>query len=93
MNNPKVRDAVARGRQAHREFTERVSQKPGWRAGKGTTIKGPNGERLVPDAIDPKGRPVELKPNTFSGRAQGARQIQKYKDATGTNGRVIYYEP
>jgi len=93
MNNPKVRDAAARGRQAHREFTERVNQKPGWRAGRGTTIEGQNGERLIPDAIDPKGRPVELKPNTPSGRAQGARQIQKYKDATGTNGRVIYYEP
>jgi hypothetical protein len=37
--------------------------------------------------------PVELKPNTTSGRAKGARQITKYKKATGTNGRVVYYDP
>jgi hypothetical protein len=80
--------AAARGRQVHREFAETVKQKPGWHSE--TRIEG---TRLRPDAIDPKGRPVELKPNTPSGRAAGARQIQKYKDATGTKGRVIYYDP
>jgi RHS repeat-associated protein len=80
--------AAARGRQVHREFAETVKQKPGWQSE--TRIKD---TKLRPDAIDPKGRPVELKPNTPSGRAAGARQIQKYKDATGTKGRVIYYDP
>jgi len=91
MNNPKVKSAAARGREAHKEFAERVKQKPGWQSEK--TITGPNGEKLRPDALTPSGRPVELKPNTPSGRRQGARQIEKYKEATGTNGRVIYYDP
>jgi hypothetical protein len=91
MNNPKVKSAAARGREAHKEFAEKVKQKPGWQSEK--TITGPNGEKLRPDALTPSGRPVELKPNTPSGRRQGAKQIQKYKEATGTNGRVIYYNP
>jgi len=91
MNNPKVKAAAARGREAHKEFAERVKQKPGWQSEK--TITGPNGEKLRPDALTPSGRPVELKPNTPSGRRQGAKQIQKYKEATGKNGRVIYYNP
>lgn len=91
MNNPKVRDAAARGREAHREFSDKVKQKEGWKSEK--TITGPNGEKLRPDALTPGGRPVELKPNTPSGRKQGAKQIKKYKEATGTNGRVIYYDP
>ncbi len=91
MNNPKVKAAAARGREAHKEFAERVKQKPGWKSEK--TITGPNGEKLRPDALTPSGRPVELKPNTPSGRRQGARQIEKYKEATGTNGRVVYYDP
>ena len=91
MNNPKVKAAAARGREVHKEFAERVKQKPGWKSEK--TITGPNGEKLRPDALTPSGRPVELKPNTPSGRRQGARQIEKYKEATGTNGRVVYYDP
>jgi len=90
MNNPKVKSAASKGRQAHREFAKKVKGKK-WDSE--TSIRGPNGELLRPDAIDPKGRPVELKPNTPSGRAQGKRQIQKYKNATGTNGRVVYYDP
>jgi len=91
MKNPKVKAAAARGREAHKEFAERVKQKPGWKSEK--TITGPKGEKLRPDALTPSGRPVELKPNTPSGRKQGARQIKKYKEATGTNGRVVYYDP
>jgi len=90
MKNPKTREAVEKGKQAHREFSEKVRQKPGWKSEK--TIEGKNGEKLRPDAIDPKGRPVELKPNTPTGRKQGRKQIEKYKEATGTNGRVIYYD-
>lgn len=41
----------------------------------------------------PKGRPVELKPNTPSGRRKGRYQIRKYKVFLGKNGRVIYYDP
>ncbi|WP_229794358.1 RHS repeat-associated core domain-containing protein, partial [Arenicella chitinivorans] len=91
MNNPKVKAAATRGREAHKEFAEKVKQKPGWKSEK--TITGPNGEILRPDALTPSGRPVELKPNTPTGRRQGEGQIKKYKEATGKNGRVIYYDP
>ncbi len=91
MSNPKVKSAAAKGREAHKKFANRVRQKPGWKSEK--TIIGPNGEKLRPDALTPSGRPVELKPNTMSGRKKGAKQIEKYKEATGTNGRVIYYDP
>nr|WP_027672599.1 RHS repeat-associated core domain-containing protein [Rheinheimera baltica] len=91
MNNPDVKSAAAAGREAHREFAEKIKQKPGWKSEK--SIIGPNGETLRPDALTPSGRPVELKPNTPSGWRQGAKQIKKYKQATGTNGRVIYYNP
>jgi hypothetical protein len=87
-NNPVTRAAAERGQQVHREFAETVSQKPGWQSE--ARIEG---TKLRPDAIDPLGRPVELKPNTPSGRAQGTRQLDRYKEATGTNGRVIYYDP
>lgn len=72
--------AAQRGREAHKDFAEKVKQKPGWQSE--TPIEGTT--KLRPDAIDPKGRPVELKPNTPSGRAQGQKQIEKYKEATGT---------
>lgn len=88
MNNPVTRAAAERGRQAHKEFAEQVSKKTGWQSEMTIT-----GSRLRPDAIDPKGRPVELKPNTPSGRRTGAQQINRYKAATATNGRVIYYDP
>jgi RHS repeat-associated protein len=83
--------ATQAGREAHKEFADKVSAKPGWQSE--PTIKGPNGKNLRPDAISPKGHPVELKPNTPSGRARGASQLQRYENATGKNGRVVYYEP
>lgn len=83
-NNPAVRSALEKGRLAHMEFPRKVSQKPGWQSEK--TIIGPNSEKLRPDATTRAGRPVELKPNTPTGRRQGAN-----KEATGANGRVVYY--
>ena len=79
--------AAAKGREAHKDFAEKVKQK-GWQSEE--RIKN---SKLRPDAIDPKNRPIELKPDTPSGRAAGARQIEKYKKASETNGRVIYYKP
>lgn len=93
MNNPRVKAAAARGREEHKKFAEKVNKKSsqGWRSEE--TIIGPNGEKLRPDAISPSGRPVELKPNTPSGRRQGARQLKKYEEALGKKGRIVYYEP
>ena len=46
-----------------------------------------------PDVVTPRGRIIELKPNTSSGRASGARQIRRYEEQLGMPGRVIYYDP
>ena len=48
---------------------------------------------MRPDAISPSGRPVELKPNTPSGRKQGAVQLKKYEKKLGKKGKVVYYDP
>jgi hypothetical protein len=52
------------------------------------------GKQVRPDALTRNGNPIELKPNTPSGRAAGKRQMKKYEAASnGKKGRVIYYDP
>jgi len=64
----------------------------GWRAE--PHIRDPiTGRDVVPDAVTPKGNPVELKPDTPSGRAAGRRQMLKYERVLNKKGRVIYYKP
>jgi hypothetical protein len=46
-----------------------------------------------PDVVTRNGRILEMKPNTASGRAAGARQVQRYQEQLGRRGRVIYYNP
>jgi hypothetical protein len=83
--------AAAAGRQAHKELAERVSQKPGWQSE--PRLQGADGEFYRPDVVTPNGRILELKPNTPSGRAAGARQILNYEEQLGMPARVIYYGP
>jgi hypothetical protein len=83
--------AAAAGRQAHRELAERVAQKPGWRSE--PRLQGADGKFYRPDVVTPNGRILELKPNTPSRRAAGARQISNYEEQLGMPGRVIYYDP
>jgi hypothetical protein len=83
--------AAANGRQAHKELAERISQKFGWESE--PRLKGADGKYYKPDVVTPSGHILELKPNTPSGRAAGARQIQIYEEQLGLRGRVIYYEP
>jgi hypothetical protein len=84
--------AAAYGRQAHKELVERVGQKgPGWQSE--PRLIGADGKVYKPDVVTPGGRILELKPNTPSGRAAGARQIQNYKEQLKRRGRVIYYDP
>ena len=86
-NNPYAQ----RGRQVHEEFKKKAKQK-GWDVEK--TLTDPDtGKKCRPDAITPKGHPVELKPNTPSGRRRGKKQMEKYERAMGKRGRVIYYNP
>jgi RHS repeat-associated protein len=91
MNNPNTRQAVERGRQAHREFADRVRQKSGWRSN--PMVRSPSGKKLFPDAVTRSGRPIELKPNTPSGIRRGLKQLREYEQATGKKGRLILYEP
>lgn len=63
MQNPKVRDAVNKGKQAHKDFADKVKQKPGWQS-EPSLIDPATGKTVKPDAVTPSGRPVELKPNT-----------------------------
>jgi RHS repeat-associated protein len=90
--NPNTADAAKEGREQHKDFAEKVKAKPGWKSE--PTVKDPKTGRSVrPDAVSPGGRPVELKPNTPSGRAQGRRQLPGQERATGKRGRVVYYDP
>jgi RHS repeat-associated protein len=89
--NPKVAEAANAGKRAHADFSKKAAAK-GWTAEPNLTDPA-TGKTVRPDAVTPSGHPVELKPNTPSGRAKGARQLPKYVRATGNNGRVIYYDP
>jgi len=83
--------AAAIGRQAHNDLAARVLQKPGWQSE--PRLLGADGKFYKPDIVTPNGRILELKPNTPSGRAAGARQVSNYENQLGMPGRVIYYDP
>lgn len=87
MNNEKTRAANEQGKLRHEEAHE-AFRKRGWKANQ--RIPGSN---LRPDGITEKGKPVEVKPDTESGRKSGEKQIRKYNEASGQRGRVIYYSP
>jgi hypothetical protein len=90
--NPVVKEAARKGREVHAKFAEKVKTKPNWKANQ-RIIDKRTGKELIPDAVSSTKRPIELKPNTSSGRAKGARQIRKYEQVLEKKGRVIYYEP
>ncbi len=91
--NPKVKKSIKKGKKAHKEFAKKVKGKKGWQSEPQNLIDPATGKKVIPDAVTPSGRPVELKPNTPSGRRQGRRQLRKYERATGKKGKVIYYDP
>jgi hypothetical protein len=80
------------GRNAHEAVRKRAARK-GWDTNAQGFVDPKTGKKVVPDAITPSGRPVELKPNTRSGLKRGKSQIRKYERATGRKGRVITYDP
>lgn len=90
--NPQTAEAAAKGREKHRQFKEKVNNKPGWKSEPSLTDPN-NGKTVKPDAVTPGGRPVELKPNTPTGRRKGRRQLPAQERATGKKGRVIYDDP
>jgi RHS repeat-associated protein len=83
--------AAAVGREAHKELSKRVLQKPGWQSE--PRLMGADGKVYKPDVVTPGNHILEYKPNTPSGRAAGRRQIQKYERQLEMRGRVIYYDP
>jgi RHS repeat-associated protein len=83
--------AAAAGRQTHRELAERVAQKPGWRSEPG--MRGADGKYYKPDVVTPRGRIIELKPSTPTGRAAGIRQTQNYARQLERPARPVYYTP
>ncbi len=88
--------AAARGRQVHEEFKQKVKakkeQNPNWEENARVRDEA-TGKEYRPDALTSKGHPLELKPNTPSGRAAGKRQMKTYEAVTGKKGRVLYYDP
>ena len=89
--NPKVKAALDKGNAAHADFFKRAEEK-GWDVEPRLTDPQ-TGETVIPDAVTTSGHPLELKPNTPSGKAKGKSQLPKYERATNSNGRVIYYNP
>jgi hypothetical protein len=86
-----VQKAIDRGNKAHADLATKVKQKQGWLSE--PALRGADGKIYKPDVVTPSGRFMELKPNTASGRATGARQAQQYREQLGMEGRVIYYDP
>lgn len=84
--------AAAAGRAAHADLAAKVQAKPGWQSQPKLTDPQ-TGKTVKPDVVTPSGRPLEYKPRTPSGRAQGQRQLPAQERATGKKGRVIYYDP
>ena len=88
---PHVQKAIDKGNKAHADLAAKVDKKPGWESE--PVRRGADGKLHKPDVVTPSGRFMELKPNTPSGRATGARQAQRYRDQLDMEGRVIYYDP
>jgi hypothetical protein len=91
--------ATRAGRRAHEWLKERLAGKEGWeyepKVHKDGRLFRPDGGTPQLDPADPDDRfYIELKPNTPTGRAAGARAVKKYYDATdGRPTRAIYYDP
>ncbi len=90
-----------KGRQIHNQFKQKVEQKaqqqqarnpnkPTWQP-EPTIVDPQSGKKYRPDAISPSGHPVELKPNTPSGRRRGEQQLKKYEEILQKRGRLILY--
>jgi RHS repeat-associated protein len=91
VNNPKVKEALDYGNQKHNELSAKAKAK-GWTTGKKLTDPK-TGNKVIPDIITPSGHPLEYKPRTPSGIKKGQSQLKGQERATGTNGRVIFYDP
>jgi hypothetical protein len=89
--------AAQRGKEAHKEFSNKVKQKGnGWNSESDASFRGKDGKTYRPDARILNGDYIELKPNTPRGRSRGASQIKKYQAQhpnSNVKFRVVYYNP
>jgi hypothetical protein len=89
--------ATRAGRRAHAALKERLAQKPGWDYEPKLPRSGQ--QPLKPDIGTPRRDPlaptkrkyIEYKPDSPSGRAAGARALQRYRDATQDPVRLLFY--
>lgn len=89
--------ATRAGRRAHAALKERLAQKPGWEYEPKLPREGQR--PLKPDMGTPKRNPIdpdkrkyiELKPDSPSGRAAGARALQRYREVTNDPVRLLFY--
>ncbi|WP_394761825.1 hypothetical protein [Phenylobacterium sp.] len=89
--------ATRAGRRGHAAFKERVAQKPGWEYEPKLAREGQR--PLKPDLGTPKRNPqfpdkrkyIELKPDSPSGRAAGARALKRYQEVTEDPVRLLFY--
>jgi len=90
MANPNSSEAAKDGYRRHeKQLRPYVGQKgPGWRYSEG--VKDPKtGTYVFPDVTTPRGRTLEMKPDTPTGRAAGAKQIERYERATRKRSKVF----
>ena len=90
--NPVVRDAIKRGRVEHDKLKEKVLKKPGWKSDRLLRKEGVK-SGIRSDVITPRGRTMELKPDTPSGRAAAKKQTERYRKFTNKGSRAIFYRP
>jgi hypothetical protein len=89
--------ATRAGRRAHAYYREMAEQKPGWEYE--PKLARPGQRPLKPDLGTPKRNPqlpekrgyVEVKPDSPSGRAAGARALKKYQAVTNDPVRLLFY--
>jgi hypothetical protein len=89
--------ATRAGRRGHAALKERLAQKPGWEYEPKLPREGQR--PLKPDMGTPKRDPQlpnkrmygELKPDSPSGRAAGARALKKYQAVTNDPVRLLFY--
>ena len=94
VRNESTRVAQEKGMKAHNEFRNKIKAKKdkGWQDNPKIYDKERN-KYLIPDAISPSGRPVELKPRTPTGIKKAIEQIKEYEKVLNKKGKVVYYDP
>lgn len=91
--NPIVREAIRVGQAEHRKLKEKVLRKDKWAADKLILNDGRVKGGIRPDVTTPRGRTIELKPDTPSGRAAAKKQTERYRKLTNRFSRAIFYRP